>query len=101
MHLKRFIKPGQKWPALIWGPYGKNILPHSEDDFVEVDKSVTEVIKEISGIGNNHGLGILDSRNVTEVLESHEEQLTDDDLLNYLNKLCVHNHWEDDVDKKH
>ena len=55
---------------------------HCANDFVGFAEQVTTVVEEITDIGRQLGFDEIDNENVHELIESHAEDLSDNDLIN-------------------
>ena len=60
----------------------QKIIPHCSNDFGGFEAQVTEAVTEITQLGINLGMSELDNDNVRELLNSHDVDLNDEDLLN-------------------
>lgn len=60
----------------------QHVLPHCANTLDDFPTQVQAVVEEITDIGRQLGFDELDTTNVSDLLKSHSEEMTDGDLLN-------------------
>uniref|UniRef100_A0A5S6Q0H6 DDE-1 domain-containing protein n=1 Tax=Trichuris muris TaxID=70415 RepID=A0A5S6Q0H6_TRIMR len=74
----------------------KFIMPHCANNLRDLPAQIQHVIEEITDMGiNKLGMEDLDAENVKEMIESHSEELINEDLLN-LDQHCAFVDEDDD-----
>jgi hypothetical protein len=60
----------------------QKIIPHCANEFKRFENEVTCVINDITKLDFDLGLKEIEKRDVQDVLQSHDEELDDEDLIN-------------------
>jgi hypothetical protein len=77
----------------------QKIILHCANDFKGFENEVTCVINDITKPGFNPGLKEIEKGDVQDLLQSHDKELDDEDLIN-LERECAYDAQFDDNDEK-